>query len=57
MKAFNLKPDFVTGIATNTIAGRNLVENLCDVRALNILDPANTNELKSLLTEKLDLEL
>ena len=57
MKAFNLKPDFVTGIATNTIAGRNLVENLCDVKALNILDPPNTKELKSMLAEKLSLEL
>lgn len=57
IKAFNLQPDFVTGIATNTIAGRNLVENLCDVRALNILDPTNTDELKSKLSEKLSLGL
>lgn len=55
IKAFNLKPDFVTGIATNTIAGRNLVENLCDVKALNIIDPANTKELKSILSNKLEL--
>lgn len=55
IKAFNLQPDFVTGIATNTIAGRYLVENLCDVQALNILDPVNTNELKLKLSEKLSL--
>ena len=35
----------------------NLVENLCDVKALNILDPTNTKELKSMLAEKLSLEL
>ena len=42
MKAFNLMPDIVTGIATNTIAGRHLVQNLCDVRALDIIDPSTT---------------
>lgn len=57
MKAFKLKPDFVTGIATNTIAGRYLVENLSDIKALNILDPLNTDELKSLLSKKIGLEI
>ena len=57
IKAFQLKPDVVTGIATNTKAGRNLVENLCDVRALNIIDPKNTNELKRILERKLDISL
>ena len=55
IKAFNLKPDFVTGIATNTIAGRNLVENLCDVKALNLIDPRTNNELRKILSKKLDL--
>jgi len=57
IKAFKLKPDIVTGVATNTIAGRNLVENLCDVKALNIIDPENTNELKKMLNEKLNITL
>ena len=57
IKAFQLKPDIVTGIATNTKAGRNLVENLCDVRALNIIDPKNTGELKRILERKLDISL
>lgn len=57
MKAFKLKPDLVTGIATNTIAGRNLVENLSDVRALNIIDPSNTNELKRILSRKMKLKM
>lgn len=57
MKAFKLKPDFVTGIATNTIAGRNLVENLSDVKALNIIDPSNLKELKALLSKKIGLKI
>jgi hypothetical protein len=57
IKAFQLKPDIVTGIATNTTAGRNLVENLCDVKALNIVDPKNTNELKRILQKLLDINL
>jgi hypothetical protein len=57
IKAFKLKPDIVTGVATNTIAGRNLVENLCDVKALNIIDPDNTIELKKMLNEKLTISL
>ncbi|NNL15929.1 MAG: hypothetical protein HKO81_04725 [Flavobacteriaceae bacterium] len=57
IKAFNLKPDIVTGVATNTLAGRNLVENLCDVKALNIIDPKNNSEFKKILSDKLEVEL
>ncbi len=39
MKAYNLTPNILTGIATNTLAGYKLVENLCNVRALNLTDP------------------
>jgi len=57
IKAFNLMPDVVTGIATNTIAGRYLVQNLCDVRALDIIDPRNTEELKEIMSSKLNLKI
>lgn len=39
MKAFGLKPDLVSGIATNTEAGVQLIEKLSGVKALNIVDP------------------
>ncbi len=57
IQAFKLKPDFVTGIATNTIAGRHLVENLCDVKALNIIDPSTTKDLRNILSKKLNLRV
>ena len=52
MKAFDLKPDIVTGIASNTMAGKEMVEKLCKVKALNIIDASTTEELKSILSEK-----
>lgn len=52
MKAFDLIPDIVTGIASNTLAGKEMVEKLCKVKALNIIDASTTVELKSILTEK-----
>ncbi|SHE96222.1 hypothetical protein SAMN03080594_102176 [Arenibacter palladensis] len=52
MKAFDLKPDIVTGIASNTMAGKEMVEKLCKVKALNNIDASTTEELKSILSEK-----
>ena len=52
MKAFDLIPDIVTGIASNTLAGKEMVEKLCKVKALNIIDASTTEELKSILSEK-----
>ncbi len=52
MKAFNFSPDIVTGIATNTLAGISMVEKLCNVKALNLIDATTTPELKEILTEK-----
>ncbi len=52
MNAFNLTPDIVTGIATNTLAGINLVEKLCHVKALNLIDAETTPELKRILSSK-----
>ncbi|MEW7289976.1 hypothetical protein [Aquimarina sp. 2304DJ70-9] len=50
MKAFDIVPDIVTGVSTNTLAGRKMVEELCNVRALNLIDPTTTNELKRVLS-------
>ena len=55
MKAFNLIPDVVTGIASNTLAGIRMVERLCKVKALNLIDSSTTKELKEILTAKTSL--
>lgn len=57
MKAYNLTPNIVTGIATNTLAGCELVENLCNVRALNLIDQKVTPEFKKLLGKSLGIRL
>lgn len=49
MKAFQFTPELVSGVATNTLAGIELIEKLCRVRALNVLDPEVFPELKKLL--------
>jgi len=57
MESFRLRPDIVSGIATNTFAGAELIEKLCGVKALNLIDPRTTDELKRILGEKLELDL
>lgn len=55
MKAFDIVPDIVTGISTNTIAGRELVEKLCNVTALNLIDPKAIPKLKDILSKALEI--
>ncbi len=57
MKAYNVIPDIVTGIATNTLAGIQMVERLCQVKALNLIDATTSAELKDILTAKTSLSL
>ena len=57
MKSFNLKPDIVSGIATNTFAGAELIEKLCGVKALNLINPDTATELRSILSKKLNIRL
>ena len=57
MNAFDVRPDVVTGISTNTIAGIELVEKLCDVKALNLIDPKSIPELKQILSDRLGFDL
>ncbi|MDE3741968.1 hypothetical protein [Maribacter polysaccharolyticus] len=57
MKAFDIVPDIVTGIASNTLAGIEMVEKLCKVKALNLIDASTTGALKNLLSKKTGLPL
>ncbi len=57
MQAFGVKPDVVSGIATNTLAGIQLIERLCDVRAINVIDPARQTELCEIVGGKLGIDL
>lgn len=57
MKAFDIVPDIVTGIAANTLAGIRMVEKLCNVRALNLIDFTTTKKLKRILTATTELPL
>jgi hypothetical protein len=57
MEAFDIVPDIVTGISTNTLGGRELVERLCRVPALNLIDPKTTGSLINILNKTLDLDL
>ena len=51
--AFDLKPDFVSGPATNTNAGRELVEKLTGVPTLNAMDRSTLPELQEALKRAL----
>lgn len=48
-QSFGIKPDLVTGIATSTTAGVELVEKLTDVPALNLAESASHGRLLSLI--------
>ena len=51
---FGFKPDFVSGVATSTSAGVEVIKKLAGVRALNLLDPKSIGELDQLLAEKME---
>lgn len=53
MKAFGSKPDLISGIATNTIGGRELITKLVDVPSLNLIYKKNHAKLRTMLSEKL----
>ena len=57
MNAFSMVPDIVTGITTNTLAGAAMVEQLCEVRALNLIDSKTTSALKEILSLKTGYKL
>lgn len=51
--AFDMRPDLVAGIATNTAAGIDLIEELTDTPALNLQDEAAKDPLRELLLDAL----
>ncbi|HEX5849137.1 MAG TPA: hypothetical protein VFY59_08065 [Rubrobacter sp.] len=53
--AFGSRPDLVTGLATSTTAGIELVEKLSKIPALNVLDPGSLPKLRDMLMDRLDL--
>ncbi|MBT8300787.1 MAG: hypothetical protein KJO63_05610 [Maribacter sp.] len=57
MKAFDIVPDIVTGVASNTLGGKRLVEQLCKVKTLNLIDSTTTKELIQILTSTTGLVL
>jgi hypothetical protein len=54
-QAFGLKPDLVTGPATQTSAAIELVWKLTGVRGINVIDPASKGAFRAFLDEKLGL--
>lgn len=55
MESYGFTPDFVTGPASNTLAGCELIKKLCKVDAINILDPQNHKEIQELILTKMQL--
>jgi hypothetical protein len=53
--AFGNRSDLVTGLATSTQAGIELVEKLSGITALNVLDRRSLPQLRSILEHTLDL--
>ena len=53
--AFGHSPDLVTGLATSTTAGVELVEKVSGIKALNVMDRDALPQLKSILEDALDL--
>ncbi|NNE28627.1 MAG: DUF1611 domain-containing protein [Saprospiraceae bacterium] len=51
--SFGFEPDLVTGIASNTLAGRELINNLCGLKAINILDQNQLPKAQKMLLEKI----
>jgi len=55
-KAFGLRPDLVTGPATQTSAAVELVWKLSGLRGINIIDPAAKQRFHNFLEDKLGLK-
>lgn len=55
-EAFGLTPHLVTGPATNTSAGIDLVRKLTGVHGINILDPEALPEFRDFLLQILDVD-
>ncbi len=52
MRAFDRRPDLITGPAANTSAGIELIGRLTGVEALNLLDPDSQQRLLAILSRR-----
>jgi ribosomal protein L30E len=57
MKAFDIVPDIVSGVASNTLGGKRLVEQLSKVKTLNLIDATTSKELIQILSATTGLAL
>lgn len=57
IEAYGMKPDLVTGVASNTLAGIDLVDRLCGVPAVNFLNPENGKQMRKRIGQALGLNL
>jgi hypothetical protein len=55
MKAYGSSPDLIAGVTTNTEAGIKLVERLCGIKALNLLDKESLWELREMMRKALNI--
>ncbi|RFA29249.1 hypothetical protein CAI21_10835 [Alkalilimnicola ehrlichii] len=53
-QAFKLKPDVVTGPATNTLAGEELIKKLTGLEPLNLFQPQGLQRLDRLIEERVN---
>jgi hypothetical protein len=51
MKAFDIVPNIVTGKSTNTLAGQSMVNKLCGVPAINMIDPVKMPEIRAIISK------
>jgi uncharacterized protein DUF1611 len=51
MNAFEMSPDLVSGRATSTEAGVDLINRLCGIEALNVMDRSSHGRLAEILEE------
>ena len=57
INAFGMKPDLVTGVTSNTLAGIDLVEKLSGVRTVNFLNPKNGKLIRKMLGQATGMNL
>ncbi len=56
MTAFDANPSVVTGPASNTMGGQDLVRELTGIEAMNVMDRSHLPRLEAVLVEKLGLD-
>jgi hypothetical protein len=57
VQAFGIEPDIVTGPATNTLGGIELIRKLCGLEAVNLIVESNIPRATEILAEKLGFKI